>query len=179
MAAPQGPRRSSPRCGWGWVGPGKQWRGMWRTRFNTRGTNEKEEGGSKEGCYRCSRVLRGWGGPVPLSAGECSPSGQAHANHSHRWIPPDGEQCPIGEPPEPGPQTCVHPPDLAIPQDGRIGGWTQGAQLGVGPFLESWVIAIHITNPGGRTCVARVVAPPSPPRSPGGEAPQAVWAQRV
>ena len=74
------------------------------------------------------RVLHAWGCPVPLSAGECSPSGQAHANHSHRWISPDGEQCPIGEPPEPGPQT---PPGVPCWRRGRH--WSLDAGAGYPP----------------------------------------------
>ena len=67
------------------------------------------------------RVLRAWGHPVPLSAGECALFGQAHAKHAHRCIPPERAQCHASQGPK-------HPPGFPC-QEGDIGGWTQGLAM--------------------------------------------------
>jgi len=52
-------------------------------------------------------VVAGLGVPRRALCSPVVPSGQAHAKHAHRWIPPERYQCPMREPPEQGPQT--HP----------------------------------------------------------------------
>ena len=99
----------------------------WAERGQGRGENDGQ------------RLLCAWGHPIALSAGQWFLSGQAHAKHAHRWIPPQRNHCPIGEPPEPGPQT---PPGFSQSSRGRQQahgprGWHPPTTIIAGPPLPS------------------------------------------
>ena len=75
--------------------------------------------GRREECGKCWCIhrVRARAHPIPLSAGNVSLLGQAHAKHAHQWILPERDTCPIREPPDPGLQTLHR---LGVPREGDI-----------------------------------------------------------
>ena len=123
---------------------GRQRRGMLRTHFNARGTNGEDREGQRrqsEGCCGL-RCCGNKGCPSPLSALSWSLSGQAHAKHAHRWIPPERYHCPGGEPPERGPQKSrdTLSPSCSVQRRDRDGVVTDGGTSGTPTrFYPVWV----------------------------------------